>query len=137
MNSSYWGPHSWYFLHFVSFHYPINPSNEDKQNYKKFYDSIQNILPCQKCNLHYSQLLKKFPIQLNTRLDLIKWVINIHNEVNKSINKKILSFNEIENIYRNQFNYSIKNNESLNNLNFLSFLLIFILIILLLIYLKY
>ena len=136
MNSSIWGPHSWYFLHIVSFHYPINPSKQDKINYKKFYDSIQNILPCKKCNLHYSQLLKKFPIQLNSRLDLIKWLINIHNEVNKSINKKILSFNDIENIYNNQFNYSIKNNESLNNQN-LSILLFFILILLLLIYLKY
>ena len=44
-----WGPHGWKFIHYVTFGYPINPTNQDKENYKMFFLSLQNILPCSKC----------------------------------------------------------------------------------------
>jgi hypothetical protein len=41
-----WGPHGWKFMHYVALAYPAKPTEEDKKNYKIFFESIQNILPC-------------------------------------------------------------------------------------------
>tara|TARA_B100000745_G_C20114923_1_gene381648 strand:+ start:718 stop:1128 length:411 start_codon:yes stop_codon:yes gene_type:complete len=136
MYPSNWGSHAWIFLHTISFDYPDNPSLNDKLLYKNFFHSLKNILPCPKCKKHYEINIKKYPIQLNSRLDLIHWLIKIHNEVNKSLHKKIYSFNEIDEIYQSKFNYSIKNNQIIqSNLSF--YLLLFILSLLIIYYLKY
>ena len=49
MDPAIWGPHFWFVLHLVSFHYPDNPNQKDKDSYKSFYYSVQGILPCQNC----------------------------------------------------------------------------------------
>ena len=135
MFNNQWGPHGWIFLHSITFQYPMNPSINDKKNYYNFFHSLQYILPCPKCKNHYSDHLKNNPIQLNSRLDLIHWLIKVHNNVNKSLNKKIYSFNEIENLYHKNYNYSIQNNINSNNNNTYHYLLI-ILILLFIFYIK-
>jgi hypothetical protein len=97
-----WGPHGWKFLHYVTFSYPENPTNEDKENYKFFFNSVGSILPCFTCRENYKNHLKKFPLDdntLKTQFNLVSWLINIHNEVNKIHGEKILSYNEVLNIY--------------------------------------
>ena len=92
---SEWGPHGWKFLHYITLGYPIKPTNEQKQNYKNFFISIKNILPCSLCAKHYSDNLDKFPLTdeiMNDREKLIKWLIDIHNEVNKSRDKSIIDY---------------------------------------------
>ena len=37
MNSSIWGPHAWHFIHAVSFTYPLQPTQQDRENYYEFY----------------------------------------------------------------------------------------------------
>ena len=32
-----WGPHGWKFLHYLSFGYPMNPTTEQKNQYKTFF----------------------------------------------------------------------------------------------------
>ena len=54
MNPSIWGPKAWFFLHSVSFNYPDNPTKNDKVEYKRFFESIQYILPCDNCKEHFS-----------------------------------------------------------------------------------
>ena len=137
MYPSNWGPHSWIFLHTITFNYPINPSENEKINYKEFFNSLKNILPCPKCRIHYEKNIQKFPIKLNSRIDLIHWLIKIHNEVNKSLNKKIYSFEEIESIYQSKFNYSIRKNEMIEPIISQKLLLFIIFILLIIIYLKY
>ena len=34
MLTSVWGPSMWHYLHTMSFNYPVNPTNEEKKNYK-------------------------------------------------------------------------------------------------------
>ena len=101
MNPQVWGPHFWFILHLVSFNYPDTPSNADKENYKLFYDSIGNILPCPNCRKHYKNYLSRYPIypNLDNRMDLIQWVIQIHNFVNIKLNKRVLTTNEVLMIY--------------------------------------
>jgi hypothetical protein len=96
-----WGPHGWKFLHYVSFGYPSDPSELDKQNYKNFYTSMQHILPCLKCAQNYAHNLKKYPIDnhLESRDTLVRWVIDIHNQVNNETGKKEYTYEEAIDLY--------------------------------------
>ena len=38
--SKIWGPGLWIGLHSISFGYPINPSEEQKKNYKQFFELV-------------------------------------------------------------------------------------------------
>ena len=49
MLTKIWGPSLWHFLHVMSFNYPVNPSKEDKENYRNFLCNLRHVLPCGKC----------------------------------------------------------------------------------------
>ena len=106
MNPEIWGPGAWTFLHTVSFNYPTNPSDIQKRYYKDFFENLQNILPCPKCAHHYGHNINKYSLDdaLESKDKLIKWLIDIHNEVNKKNNKKIYNYKEVIEIYDNLYN---------------------------------
>ena len=43
MNVSKWGPGGWIFLHSITFNYPLEPTDLDKNNYKIYFNSLKNI----------------------------------------------------------------------------------------------
>jgi hypothetical protein len=96
-----WGPHGWKFLHYVTLGYPMNPTENDKQNYKMFFSSLQSVLPCSKCSENFKQNLKDYPIEpaLENRDSLIKWFIDIHNSVNNELNKPELEYEKAIQLY--------------------------------------
>lgn len=94
MNPIYWGPAGWHFMHAITLTYPEVPSDQDKERYRIFYESVGTVLPCPACRRHYQENLKKLPIRLETRGDLFKWLVDVHNEVNKKNKKKVLSYDE-------------------------------------------
>tara|TARA_B100001094_G_scaffold192441_1_gene186310 strand:+ start:3041 stop:3457 length:417 start_codon:yes stop_codon:yes gene_type:complete len=96
-----WGPHGWKFLHYISFGYPENPTINDKNNYKNFFLTLQNVLPCIRCQKHYRENLSKYSLDeaLKNRDSLIQWVIDIHNDVNQDNNKKIYDYDEAIQLY--------------------------------------
>lgn len=75
-------------MHFVTLSYPDsnqNISEQDKTHVKDFFLSVKNVLPCENCRLHFEQNLEKFPLNdniLSSKDNLIKWLVDIHNEVN-------------------------------------------------------
>lgn len=103
MDPKVWGPHFWFVLHLVSFNYPDNPSTPDKDNYKRFYESIGDILPCPSCKKHYKSHMSQFPIgvHLDSRIDLITWVVQVHNFVNKYLGKPIYTVQQSLDTYAN------------------------------------
>ena len=103
MKPEIWGPHFWYILHIISFEYPLNPTEYDKRIYHDFYTSLKDVIPCEMCKKHYRNHIHKYPLtpHLDTRDTLIKWVIQVHNFVNASIGKPILSIEEVVDIYSN------------------------------------
>lgn len=96
-----WGPHGWKFMHYVTLGYPDNPDDNIKTLYKNFYYSLQDVLPCDKCAGNYKKNLLENPIDnhLDSRESLMKWVIDIHNIVNKELNKEILDYDTALDIY--------------------------------------
>jgi len=103
MLPSIWGPHLWFIMHIISFEYPQQPSEYDKRIYHDFYTSLKDVIPCSDCKKHYRDFITQYPItpHLDTRSSLIKWVIQVHNFVNKSIGKPELSVQEVLDIYAN------------------------------------
>lgn len=103
MDPKIWGPSGWLFLHTVTFNYPTNPSEEDKKNYKEFFDSLKNVIPCPICSEHYKENIKNNPIKLNSKDELIEWLFDIHNSVNKFKGEKVYTHEELYDIYYDMF----------------------------------
>ena len=92
MDPNIWGPKMWFVLHTMSFAYPENPTDFDKENYNNFFNSLTNMIPCTVCKAHYTEHTKKNPIapHLHSKNSLVKYVVELHNEVNKILGKEIL-----------------------------------------------
>lgn len=136
-----WGPPGWKFLHYVTLGYPNNPTNVDKINIKNFFINVGKILPCLKCRHNFEQHLIKYPLNddvLSSRINLVKWLFNIHNEVNIKTNKPIKQFSDFMDEYTNNVNninnnsnnngYDSDNNDKSNN-SFNKYLLLLIVIL--------
>lgn len=104
MHPEFWGSSGWKFLHSITFQYPVKPTVDDKAHYKEFFNSLKYTLPCQKCAYHYSKHLRKYPIDiaLKSKDDLVKWLIDVHNEVNISLGKRKYSYQEVVDIYTDE-----------------------------------
>jgi hypothetical protein len=105
-NTKLWGGSGWIFLQYVALSYPNNPSNKIKENYKEFFYSLKNILPCETCSLNFTDHIKKFPIDnyLKNSNTLFSWIIKIHNEVNEITNSKKINEKNLKEyyLYQNQ-----------------------------------
>lgn len=102
MKPSLWGSHGWIFLHTITMNYPNNPTPNDKLIYGNFFKSLSTILPCAKCAHNYSLHLQEYPIDdaLESKDSLVNWLIDIHNEVNETLQKPILSYDEVMKLYQ-------------------------------------
>ena len=155
MNPEIWGPYMWFILHLITFNYPKNPSHFDKQAYADFFTALKDVLPCYNCKKHYAKTIQAYPItpNLDTKKQLIEWLIKIHNEVNISLGKPVLSTLQVLEIYKNldpispfilydqeKVNTTIKNKyfkkKKINN-NILYFIIFVLLILVLMINLHY
>ena len=95
MDSKIWGPKLWDSLHAITLNYPDLPTLQDKDNMKQFFNSLGNVLPCHKCKINFSKHLVTHPLNndvLSSKTKLVKWLIDIHNEVNIMTGKPIMSY---------------------------------------------
>jgi hypothetical protein len=69
--------------------YPNNPNYTEKKSAKEFYESLAFLIPCAICREHYTEHLAKHPLtpSLDSKKDLLKWTIDVHNAVNKMLGK--------------------------------------------------
>jgi len=96
LNPEIWGPSFWFFLHTISFHYPLNPNDVIK---KKYYDFIMNFhlfIPVEKISKEFNELVHKYPISpyLDSRDSFISWTHFIHNKINEKLQKPIISLQD-------------------------------------------
>lgn len=101
--SSVWGPMVWASLHIISFNYPVNPTASDKKYYKEFLMSYQHTLPCIYCRTNFKTNLQKAkfsPKVFASRDTFSKFIYDLHNCVNKMLNKDIvITYNEVRDRY--------------------------------------
>ena len=87
---SIWGSPAWKFLHTVALSYPAKPSQKDKSDYKQFFLSLENVLPCETCAGHFKDNIKVHNIDnyLDGPHDLFSWTVKIRNEVQKILGRQ-------------------------------------------------
>jgi hypothetical protein len=104
MNTSFWGPHAWRFLHAITFDYPEKPTSQQKQYYGQFFNTLQYVLPCAKCRSHFAKMLEAHPIEphLNSKKELSEYLVECHNKVNERLGKPSMTYEEVKELYENQ-----------------------------------
>lgn len=91
MLTSVWGPAAWHLIHTISFNYPINPTAENKKDYKEFIENLQNVLPCKYCRINLKNNLKAYPIRpchMKNRDSFSRYIYKLHEVINKKLGKK-------------------------------------------------
>ncbi len=103
MLTTVWGPGIWHFLHTMSFNYPVNPTYEQKINYRNFVLNLKNVLPCKYCRINLTKNFKSLPIKMSdmkNRETFSKYIYSLHELVNKMLDKKSgLSYNDVRERY--------------------------------------
>jgi len=103
MLTTVWGPSTWHLLHTMSFNYPVNPSCDDKENYRNFVLNLVNVLPCGKCRENLKKNFKRLPLtmkQMESRSTFSKYMYKLHEVVNTMLKKKSgLSYQDVRERY--------------------------------------
>ena len=93
------GNAAWKVLHTMMAKFPDKPTEEDSAALKSYIHLFARLYPCGDCARHFQQILKKFPPQVATRSTAAAWACHVHNEVNKSLKKKIFDCSKIGDFY--------------------------------------
>jgi len=103
MLTSVWGPSMWHYLHTMSFNYPVNPTCDDKTNYRNFVLNLKYVLPCGKCRMNLCQNFKKLPLKManmKSRETFSRYIYNLHELINDMLDKKSgLSYADVRERY--------------------------------------
>ncbi len=121
-----WGPFFWHTMHIVAIGYPKNPTYIDKKSAKEFYESLAYLIPCSVCRAHYKEHITSNPLTpfLDSRTDLIKWTVDIHNSVNKMLGKPEWTMEEVMSYYKrigNRNRSPVWTKEDMNEVDYQSF----------------
>lgn len=98
------GSCSWKLLHTIVEHYPKQPSDTEKNRITQFMDGFGHLYPCEHCQEDFVDILKKNPIQNNSRKELCLWMCKIHNEVNKATKKELIDSEKLCNDLETRMN---------------------------------
>jgi hypothetical protein len=120
-----WGPALWHSIHIISFNYPINPTTDDKKNYRDFIMSLQFVLPCKYCRENIKKNLDAFPLttkHMKNRESFSRYIYELHEIVNKMLKKKSgLSYCDVRERYEH-FRARCNGDTQTQNLNIKDFL---------------
>lgn len=113
LDSSIWGSKGWFFLDSVCLAYPDNPTKQEKQQYKYFFNALSIIGPCTKCRVHFNNFIKKYPLNnniLKSKDNLILWILTAHNNVKKINGEKQIKLEDFYKYYNNMYKTDVKIN---------------------------
>ena len=107
MEPNIWGEKAWFFLHTITLSLPENISENLQKDIYIYFSLLQKLLPCPSCKDNYKKHLVKYPLnnRLKTKKDVVSWLVDIHNEVNKMNNKSIMSYKDVITYYKNEYGF--------------------------------
>jgi hypothetical protein len=89
MDCKGWGSSGWNMLHTIAVLYDEGDFGTDSNSFnilKKFFSSVQHVLPCTHCRRSYRQYIKESPIdEYESHSSIFKFVYDIHNKVNDKL----------------------------------------------------
>jgi len=97
MNTTFWGPSGWLFLHSICNIYPEKPTNADKLLIRDFMLLVNDVLPCKYCRASFTKYSKSLNIieYCDSNEKIQEWMYKIHNKVNGKLRRQ--GFCHIEN----------------------------------------
>jgi len=103
MQSAIFGPAFWMTIHITSFNYPVNPTQKQKEDYANWLWAFGNILPCRYCRDNFEINMKQacfdFEKSMQSRHTFSKFCYDLHDSVNKMLNKQSPPFHEVRDRY--------------------------------------
>jgi hypothetical protein len=90
MQTYAWGPAMWHSLHMISFNYPVEPTSQQKKQYRNLMLNLVNVLPCKYCRVNLKKNYKIFPLTMEcmkSRDSFSRYVYNLHERINKNLGK--------------------------------------------------
>ena len=97
------GRHSWAILHSIANGLPDNPSEEEKKLMKKFMYGLAKSYPCKVCGGHLLKMLDKKGVKINSKKEFGEYLCNIHNIVNKVLNKSEFDCNKTFDVWNGNY----------------------------------
>ena len=95
MKKSTWGPLYWYTLHCLVIHIQDEHFTNERENIIKMINGIINNLPCPTCKQHAQSMLRTRKLsKIMTKKELINQIYLMHDEVNKRLKKKQVTYDE-------------------------------------------
>ena len=83
-----WGAQFWFPMRKIAEQYPVsNPAKEVSDAARDYYMSFRHLLPCEKCRIHYAEILESAPPVVTDRAALMNWVEYVAAEVERTIPK--------------------------------------------------
>ena len=77
IDPEYWGKSGWIFLNSIALTY----KPEHKEKYRQFILQLPWILPCKSCGHNLTKNIDSLDSALESKENLIKWLINVRNGV--------------------------------------------------------
>ena len=104
LDPDYWGPTFWSCIHLICLS-PLTSSNDILM----FLRVVQVVLPCKFCrdSLNEYISLKHPSLYSNSKLDLFRWTVEVHNYVNSKKNKPTLNLEKAYKIWSSQPHFVI------------------------------
>jgi hypothetical protein len=99
------GPPLWEALHCITFGYPLEPTDEQKREYKSHFTTLQYVLPCIFCRRSYAEYISTEPTKLTdevmtNRETLTKWLYLLHERVNSKLGVRYgVTFEQVKDKY--------------------------------------
>ena len=84
------GSYVWAILHMTSLNYPAAPTQGEREKMATLINSLLQNLPCPLCASHAVQYAEEHPLALDSRDDLVLYMIQFHNSVNERTGKRVL-----------------------------------------------
>ena len=85
-HSSSLGIHTWKVLHSIAASYSNNPNKIEKKNFENFFYGLIYVYPSN--NNIFKEIIKEHPIENRNREELVYYICDIHNILNKKLGKK-------------------------------------------------
>lgn len=89
-----WGLKMWTMIHLICLQAPETIDTNVRNAFYTFFTMMPYVLPCDKCREHWLEHVREQPLEqmLDTREQLFRWSVNMHNLVNKSLGKPEISY---------------------------------------------
>lgn len=105
ISKSLWGNAFWFMIHF--FGLIVNTSDEKRLLLQLIFD-LRYLMPCPKCKKHLTETLEWYNennvFNNNNKIDIFNFTVDLHNSVNKLLNKNLISYQTARMIYINKMN---------------------------------